>query len=206
VGIPHDFLPRLFEPFSQAENRGAQRGTGLGLSIVKELLNKMGGKIAVKTQVENRCYDAPHSGTTFTVTIPTPLPSVGHILSDSRINSGTVAVFPQTDLRSQGHTFALEKFGYKVIEISSLADLQVIPEVKYIWVRNFSGLVCFRFNLTNPNLDSHHDPVSTYSRFFIFKFDEQRADYDLCLHRLMQNTCKITFTVLKNFYSNIRGL
>ena len=49
IGIDEEFLPHLFEPFSQ-ENRGrtsAYGGTGLGLAISKNIVNLMNGEITV---------------------------------------------------------------------------------------------------------------------------------------------------------------
>ena len=60
IGISEDFLPHLFEPFSQEKQPGYESvGTGLGLSIVKQLVEVMGGSIAVQSKVG--------CGTTFTV-------------------------------------------------------------------------------------------------------------------------------------------
>ncbi|WP_037340208.1 sensor histidine kinase [Saccharospirillum impatiens] len=46
-GVPDEFLPRIFERFSQADhgNKRAVTGTGLGLSISRELMLIMGGDI-----------------------------------------------------------------------------------------------------------------------------------------------------------------
>lgn len=46
-GVPVDFIPRLFQRFSQADSSSArqQGGTGLGLAICKELLERMRGQI-----------------------------------------------------------------------------------------------------------------------------------------------------------------
>lgn len=46
-GVPVEFIPRLFQRFSQADSSSArqQGGTGLGLAICKELLERMHGQI-----------------------------------------------------------------------------------------------------------------------------------------------------------------
>jgi signal transduction histidine kinase len=63
IGIPATSLPRLFTEFYRANNAKAfETGTGLGLVIVKELVERIGGRIAVESE-EGR-------GTTFTITLP----------------------------------------------------------------------------------------------------------------------------------------
>lgn len=64
VGIPEEFLGKIFSKFMRIDNpltREAQ-GTGLGLYITKTLVDSMGGKISVKSK-ENE-------GSTFTVNFP----------------------------------------------------------------------------------------------------------------------------------------
>ncbi len=53
VGIPADKLQRIFEPFSQADHSITRRygGTGLGLSISAQLIEMMGGRLAVESEV-----------------------------------------------------------------------------------------------------------------------------------------------------------
>jgi PAS domain S-box-containing protein len=46
-GVPVDFVPRLFQKFSQADSSDSRRlnGTGLGLAICRELMERMNGTI-----------------------------------------------------------------------------------------------------------------------------------------------------------------
>lgn len=56
IGIPAFLLPRLFEPFMQAENslERTKGGLGLGLAIVKNLCELHGGKASAKSEGEGR--------------------------------------------------------------------------------------------------------------------------------------------------------
>ncbi|MEG1426151.1 MAG: response regulator [Oscillospiraceae bacterium] len=51
IGIKEDFLPRIFEPFEQAQTGSTTPygGTGLGLAICKNLIDLMGGKVNVNS-------------------------------------------------------------------------------------------------------------------------------------------------------------
>ncbi|MEG0574430.1 MAG: response regulator, partial [Erysipelotrichaceae bacterium] len=51
IGISEEFLPKLFDPFAQANegNTSPYGGTGLGLAISKNLINLMGGAIHVNS-------------------------------------------------------------------------------------------------------------------------------------------------------------
>lgn len=60
IGMSAQFLPHLFERFSQADTQeGGRRGTGLGMAITRELVELMGGRIEVVSELGK--------GTTFTV-------------------------------------------------------------------------------------------------------------------------------------------
>lgn len=72
VGMSQEFLSHIFEPFSQEKNdaRSIYQDTGLGMSIVKNLVDLMGGTIAVTSK--------EGVGSTFVITLPfeiAPTPS-----------------------------------------------------------------------------------------------------------------------------------
>ncbi len=53
IGISEEFLPKVFEPFEQEYNAVNMKyaGTGLGMPIVKNLVELMGGRIELKSQL-----------------------------------------------------------------------------------------------------------------------------------------------------------
>jgi DNA-binding response OmpR family regulator len=63
-GVPDEFKPHIFEKFAQADatNTRQKGGTGLGLSIVKQIVERLRGKISFN--------DAPGGGAIFSVDLP----------------------------------------------------------------------------------------------------------------------------------------
>ena len=69
IGMSEEFIPKMFETFSRAENSTVSRiqGTGLGMPIVKKLVELMKGSIDIESKLGE--------GTTFTISIPMKITS-----------------------------------------------------------------------------------------------------------------------------------
>jgi signal transduction histidine kinase len=64
IGIPHQHLQQIFEPFWQVDQRANRRvgGTGLGLTVSRRLAQLIGGDLSVESHVGG--------GSTFTLQLP----------------------------------------------------------------------------------------------------------------------------------------
>jgi len=82
-GIAPQHLPQLFDRFSQADESESRRfsGTGLGLAIVKQLVELMGGRVWVESELG--------AGSTFHLEIPVD------VVEDAASGFGTDANEPQ---------------------------------------------------------------------------------------------------------------
>ena len=71
IGIPAEFLPRIFDPFVQEDSSSTRSysGLGLGLAIVRRLVELHNGQIQVESAGRGH-------GATFTVTLPVKLAGV----------------------------------------------------------------------------------------------------------------------------------
>lgn len=76
IGIPASTLPHVFEMFSRAENALGYQGTGVGLSLVKRIVDRLGGKIEIRSEM--------NKGTEVSLVFPL----AGHF-PDSMLNQST---------------------------------------------------------------------------------------------------------------------
>lgn len=156
AGIPSSFIPRLFEPFSQAETRGTQRGTGLGLSIVRQLLTKMQGNISVETRHADGGFRPSETGSTFTIRIPVSASPAAQPTShpNIRLTGSTVALLCSSPRLLDGLKRAWQLFGYAVVVVHHFSELANY-EVKYAWA-DFRYLSehadCLRYLLSQEHL------------------------------------------------------
>lgn len=75
IGMTEDFISRIFEPFSRAEDSRISKiqGTGLGMAITENIVHMMNGTITVKSE--------PGAGSQFTVSLPLQLQNAEDILN-----------------------------------------------------------------------------------------------------------------------------
>lgn len=168
-GVPENFLPQLFEPFKQAQTRGAERGTGLGLSIVKQLLAKMRGTIEVESYYRDDPGVGPDKqGSKFTVTIPLPEGPSG-TEDHAKADPGTcVAVFEDHNLRLlDGLKRAWATFS---VDVRSVSLQQLSQSFKYVWVSP-------SMLLKRPDI-LHHLMTQTSSLVFI-PYDNENSLYEV---------------------------
>jgi signal transduction histidine kinase/DNA-binding response OmpR family regulator/HPt (histidine-containing phosphotransfer) domain-containing protein len=120
VGIPAERLPRIFDPFTQADDSVARvfTGTGLGLTIVKQLVEQMRGGVEVTSEVGK--------GTVFTLTVL--LPEV----ADSTWREPELALSPRRAAIVDGDSFAVktmhetfERYGIDSIVVNSAEPSQL---------------------------------------------------------------------------------
>jgi CheY-like chemotaxis protein len=112
IGMDQKKSERIFEPFFTTKEGG--KGTGLGLSVVYGIIKQHNGYINVHSQ--------PGRGTTFNIYLPliTAEEKKKRPAGSSALPQGTGTILlaeDDTDVRNLSR-WALEEFGYEVIEAS----------------------------------------------------------------------------------------
>ena len=91
VGISPEHLDELFQPFTrivQGADENARSSSGLGLAICRRLVDMMGGRIDVTSEVA--------VGSRFTVSLPVWLADAGDYQNDELVETTTVPVLHQS--------------------------------------------------------------------------------------------------------------
>ena len=129
IGIPHEKLDQVFERFTQADTSTTRRfgGSGLGLTISKRLVELMGGRIWVKSEVEKGsvfAFAVPFeiwvaanrpAATPVGSDIGAPLPALRILLAEDSPDNCTITMAylehtPYTVEVAETGAIALEKF------------------------------------------------------------------------------------------------
>lgn len=113
VGIPEDFLPHVFDRFSQRDSSAGRRygGLGLGLAITKQLVELHGGTVSAKSPGEGK-------GASFIVRIPLVL-----------VEDGAAGKVDEADGAEQIQTAALPELqGARILAVDDEADARELMQ------------------------------------------------------------------------------
>ena len=109
IGMDKDFVPYIFDAFSQENSSATTRygSTGLGMAITKSYIDMMNGKIEVESE--------KGVGTTFTVTLTLNAAAVSSLMinTDGQQQELKVLVVDPDKAGRKQTRFALEKIGIK---------------------------------------------------------------------------------------------
>ncbi|MCU0544677.1 MAG: response regulator [Oscillatoriaceae cyanobacterium Prado104] len=122
-GIEPQFLPHIFEYFTQADSTTTRKfgGLGLGLAIVRQIVEMHGGKVTAESLGENR-------GATFTVLLPTiqeAVPAATELFATDADNTATplsnleILIVDDDEDTREFQAFLLEQSGARVTAVAS---------------------------------------------------------------------------------------
>lgn len=115
IGMPPEFLNRIFDEFSRERNseKNNIEGTGLGMAIVKRLVGLMGGRIEVQSELGK--------GSAFTITISHRIASKDDVISDAIQNDlnmdftgKRILLAEDNDLNAEIASEILSEVGFEV--------------------------------------------------------------------------------------------
>jgi PAS domain S-box-containing protein len=114
-GIASDFLPHLFENYSQADhNARSQRGLGIGLAICKHLIGLHGGEIYAASEGLGK-------GACFTVKLP--------LFLDASVRSSSVqSEIPVFSTSTEGLVSDNRLMGVTILAVDDNADARLLLE------------------------------------------------------------------------------
>lgn len=120
VGIPPEALARLFQPFYQTSASDQRRsgGTGLGLAISQRIVEAMGGRIEVESQVErgSRFFFSLLLERDPSTVHPIPMDSALGALDGDRTLAGDVLIVEDNDVNRMIAREVLLSLGLNVFE------------------------------------------------------------------------------------------
>jgi two-component system cell cycle sensor histidine kinase/response regulator CckA len=130
TGIPAALVERIFDPFFTSKPRG--RGTGLGLSLVHGIVESLGGRIEVRSEVGQ--------GSTFTILLPCHAGepesrAVALRRTAAHGHGETVLLADDNTQILELLTHALESYGYRVIPAGDGREMLALWEMNRARIR-----------------------------------------------------------------------
>ncbi|MGE5866521.1 MAG: ATP-binding protein, partial [Rhizobacter sp.] len=128
IGMEQSGVDAIFEPFRQADESTTRRfgGTGLGLAISRQIVELMGGEIAVAS--------APGAGSCFTVTLTLPVVNDPAASTPAPGQRGTVAFIEPHEASADALQALLERLGYPSERCLTVAEAQAFIERGAGWL------------------------------------------------------------------------
>ncbi|MCG7598185.1 ATP-binding protein [Halomonas sp. McH1-25] len=162
IGLSAELQQRLFQPFSQVSTARTRHhgGSGLGLMICKQLIEQMGGQIAVSSR--------PGQGSEFRFTLPLRLTDVHQTERppEVQLDGPQVAIYEPHDATRRALCHLFERWGASVHVIGgnhalepARFDLMIVGLQRHelqehalqSWNECLSGLACPVLALVNTN-------------------------------------------------------
>ena len=107
IGMAEDYLPKIFEPFSQEDDKNTSRygGSGLGLAITKNIVEAMNGKISVASE--------KNIGTEVTILMPLKISERSENISEDemRPQDFSVLIIDDDSIACESAKTVLEEVG-----------------------------------------------------------------------------------------------
>lgn len=115
IGMEQEFLVKIFEPFSRAEDSRISKiqGTGLGMAITDNIVHMMNGTIDVKSE--------PGKGSQFIVTVPLEL-QIEEVQSDDALAGLPVLVVDDDQIVCENAALLLNELGMRGCWVLSGAE------------------------------------------------------------------------------------
>jgi signal transduction histidine kinase/CheY-like chemotaxis protein len=117
IGMAKDELAKVFAEFVQAKSTTSQKygGTGLGLSISRRLIEDMGGKLDVRSEVDK--------GTIFTFSLPTKITPV-EVATTNALSNRHYLLAMEPNISTSHLAISLQELGAEVSFINSDRELR----------------------------------------------------------------------------------
>jgi PAS domain S-box-containing protein len=146
IGMTQEFIPKLFDKFTQEGSieKIKNQGTGLGMSITKELVEKLDGRIMVNSK--------KNKGTTFEITIPfqkaiSPQKNDVNTVDTSVLFRKNILIVEDNPINRLVAKSSLRKYQCKIIECEN--GLEALMYLK----DNFSEIDLILMDIQMPIMD-----------------------------------------------------